>query len=377
MAIPTSFDFKNYLDVVVPREVIHAPDLFGMIGLARGFFIISGCGISRATNTITIASGVLMVGGTVVSFTTDNVVVNDTAMSSGQYRWTTLHINSSGTLSSTNGTAVSTGDIVVKPINTTQFVICAALKTHGATLADTDVIPTGLEVSNSHILNDNVASQISAIANKATPVDGDFLIGEDSADSNAKVHFTIANLSSVIGGISNVVEDTTPQLGGPLDGQGEFADAVRVQDYFHATLTVGRDASGSVRETGTIVSMTNFVVTIAAVASDFEDFVLPIGGCKVHNVRVLSKSNNSTGDPTFMLRYVTPNGIGENVNTVGANQSYTNISSTWAYRNANDGTGLPATLPEDGFLIVRVLNQNTNGAIEIMGFEVDYELRGN
>ena len=47
-------------------------------------------------------------------------------------------------------------------------------------------------------IHDNVASEISAIANKATPTTADFLIIEDAAATNAKKHITIANLQAIL-----------------------------------------------------------------------------------------------------------------------------------------------------------------------------------
>lgn len=49
-------------------------------------------------------------------------------------------------------------------------------------------------------IHDNVASEISAIANNASPVGGDFLITEDSAAANIKKHITLTNLGSLLAG---------------------------------------------------------------------------------------------------------------------------------------------------------------------------------
>ncbi len=52
-------------------------------------------------------------------------------------------------------------------------------------------LPGGADADAIH---DNVGSEISAITDKGTPVNGDFLIIEDSASSNAKKSITIGNL---------------------------------------------------------------------------------------------------------------------------------------------------------------------------------------
>ena len=51
-----------------------------------------------------------------------------------------------------------------------------------------------LDHDDTDAIHDNVAGEIAAIANKATPVDADFLVIEDSAAANAKKHITIGDL---------------------------------------------------------------------------------------------------------------------------------------------------------------------------------------
>ena len=76
--------------------------------------------------------------------------------------------------------------------------------------------------SDTTAIHDNVASEISAISEKASPVSADLLIIEDSAASNAKKKVQVGNLP----GLHNVVEDTTPQLGGDLDADGHSLNNV-------------------------------------------------------------------------------------------------------------------------------------------------------
>jgi hypothetical protein len=67
-------------------------------------------------------------------------------------------------------------------------------------------LPTG---SDSAAIHDNVASEISAITEKASPVSGDMLIIEDSADSNNKKMVQVGNLPSSGGDVTSVLGDTT------------------------------------------------------------------------------------------------------------------------------------------------------------------------
>lgn len=147
MVINNSFDFKNWGEVTTPREALHAQDMFNIIGLSRGFGIKSGCEITRSTNTITVASGDISVGGSDVSFAGDSITIDDTDMSSGQYRWTIVYITPAGAIGKTDGVVVATGDVAIKPTDKTNLVICAALKTHGSDLIDEDIQPMALDLS--------------------------------------------------------------------------------------------------------------------------------------------------------------------------------------------------------------------------------------
>ena len=91
----------------------------------------------------------------------------------------------------------------------------------------------------------NVASEISAITNKATPVGGDFLIIEDSADSNNKKHILISALPSSGGGGSGIANtytfDTTTTASDP------GADGMRFNSGTPASVTeiyINDDANG-------------------------------------------------------------------------------------------------------------------------------------
>lgn len=147
MVIPTNFDFKNYNEVVSPREALHAVDLYGMLGAASNHGIISGCGISLSTNTITIAAGVVRINNVNVIFAGDSVVLDDALMASGDYRWVTIHITPGAAIGSTVGSENDVDNIIIKPTDNTNLVICSVLKTHGITLTEDDVAPATSNLS--------------------------------------------------------------------------------------------------------------------------------------------------------------------------------------------------------------------------------------
>jgi len=104
-------------------------------------------------------------------------------------------------------------------------------------------VADGATAGDANAIHDNVASEISALNAKATPVSGDLIIIEDSADSNNKKKVEIGNLPS--SGISNVVEDTTPQLGGNLDGQGNQISDVVFLDCADKVNAIGSIGGGT------------------------------------------------------------------------------------------------------------------------------------
>lgn len=56
---------------------------------------------------------------------------------------------------------------------------------------------------------------------------------------------TLSTGAPISGGISNVVEDTTPQLGGALDGQDNQVSKVNLKDYGEVTNAIGSIGGGT------------------------------------------------------------------------------------------------------------------------------------
>lgn len=90
-------------------------------------------------------------------------------------------------------------------------------------------LPTGADANAIH---DNVAGEIAAITAKATPVSGDYLIIEDSADSNNKKSITIGDLPTGSGTPSGTVEAETSY--GISSGAGASTDYSR-GDHTHGS----------------------------------------------------------------------------------------------------------------------------------------------
>lgn len=198
MAINKSFNFKNWNEITSPREALHAQDLFNIIGLSRGFGIKSGCSISRTTNTITIADGVVSIDGNDVNFTEDSVIIDDTGMSSGEYRWTIIYITPAGAIGKTDGTANSIGNVIAKPTDKTNLVICAALKTHGTDLVDEDIQPMAINLTGHQSILDNYLSEGTGITYSAglISIDGTIVLQHSDVDDIAVDGATNVPISS-------------------------------------------------------------------------------------------------------------------------------------------------------------------------------------
>tara|TARA_R110000787_G_scaffold7025_1_gene24282 strand:- start:634 stop:1281 length:648 start_codon:yes stop_codon:yes gene_type:complete len=102
------------------------------------------------------------------------------------------------------------------------------------------------------------------------------LLKQRNAANNAWISIlTLSTGAPVSGGISNVVEDTTPQLGGALDGQDNIVSKVNLKDYGEVTNALG--SAGGTRTidltlgnsvTATVSASTNTFVFSNPTASD-------------------------------------------------------------------------------------------------------------
>ena len=61
--------------------------------------------------------------------------------------------------------------------------------------------------TDANAIHDNVAGEIAAVTTKATPVSGDFILIEDSADSNNKKKVSVGTLPTVGGGEANTTSN--------------------------------------------------------------------------------------------------------------------------------------------------------------------------
>ena len=98
--------------------------------------------------------------------------------------------------------------------------------------------------SDSAAIHDNVASEISAITEKGTPVSSDLLIIEDSADSNSKKSIQLGNLPAGAATHGNHTGDVT-SAGYVTTIAGDAVTYAKMQDVSATDRVLGRDTAGS------------------------------------------------------------------------------------------------------------------------------------
>ncbi|KKN14715.1 hypothetical protein LCGC14_0993440, partial [marine sediment metagenome] len=101
------------------------------------------------------------------------------------------------------------GDVILNSLTVNGLSIFNDDVTINANLIVTGTITgggggPGIDTSAVHV---DVAAEISAIAVKGTPVAGDYIIIEDSADSDNKKHITIGNLPGIGGADLDAIHD--------------------------------------------------------------------------------------------------------------------------------------------------------------------------
>jgi hypothetical protein len=103
------------------------------------------------------------------------------------------------------------------------------------------------EISEATAIHDNIAGEINAITEKATPVDADLVIIEDSEDSNNKKKVQLGNLPGGGGATITVEEeDGNPSVNDVDTVIFDQADGFSVTDNADGSVTIGMAAGGGV-----------------------------------------------------------------------------------------------------------------------------------
>ena len=186
----TNDDFETTLTVADPTadRTITLPDTSGVV-------VVSGDG------SFTVADG-----GTVGSTTTPAAIT----------------IASNGNLTFSGDITIS-GDDITMGTNTAGHVMVAdganfnpVAISGDVTIASSGAVTIASGAVETAMLNANVVSGQTAITSSDVNSSDDSLLLHDN-DAGALKKVTVANLISSAGGLTDVIADTTPQLGGNLD----------------------------------------------------------------------------------------------------------------------------------------------------------------
>ena len=108
---------------------------------------------------------------------------------------------------------------------------------HQAALTITESQISDLSHTDTNAIHDNVSGEIASVAEKLTPIGGDFLLIEDSAATNAKKRITIDNLpylsQAEVDARVQLVVDSAPAA---LDTLNELAAALGDDANFSTTI---------------------------------------------------------------------------------------------------------------------------------------------
>lgn len=145
--------------------------------------------------------------------------------------------------------------------------------TVGLALANEKVVIAGGTGISTAVTTDSAGETVITITNTVADTDTDTTYTINAAADGTNVNFNLAGsdastdtiqfvagsgiqlttdsagaieiINTVSGGIANVVEDTTPQLGGTLDGQGNEINNVVLEDY-KETIYTGGTTTGTI-----------------------------------------------------------------------------------------------------------------------------------
>ena len=210
-------DLSAYFDdeiTAMPNLVTTAATTVGALDSGS---ITSGFGnIDTGSSTITTTG--LITGG---SLDIDDVVINGTTIG---------HTDDTDLITLANGSVTIAGDLTISGddltmgTNTSGHIMVAdgtnfnpVAVSGDVTISNTGAVTIANSAVETAMLNANVISGQSAETSLDTS--NDTLLLHDASASGLK-KITLATLSSGLGGITDVVADTSPQLGGDLDVNG-------------------------------------------------------------------------------------------------------------------------------------------------------------
>jgi len=206
--------------------------------------------------------------------------------------------------------------------------------------------PTVNDGADSTAIHDNVASEISAIAVKAVPVSGDFLVIEDSAAGNVKKHILIGSLPSgsvtnlqtaYIGG-NTIVTDTT---NGDFDVSGSEAISLDAAMASNFTVTGANLTLATVTSGGILISGANGITPGTVLVSGGDGTGAGNDGADLSVISGSGSagSGNAGGDAGIIQGSAGSGGVGGTTFDGGAGGGYQWATGTGGTGGATSGAG--------------------------------------
>jgi len=195
-------------------------------------------------------------------------------------------------------------------------------------------------------IHDNVASEISAIAVKGSPVAGDFLLIEDSAAGNVKKHILIGSLPSgsvtnlqtaYIGG-NTIVTDTT---NGDFDVSGSEAISLDAAMASNFTVTGANLTLATVTSGGILISGANGITPGTVLVSGGDGTGAGNDGADLSVISGSGSagSGNAGGDAGIIQGSAGSGGVGGTTFDGGAGGGYQWATGTGGTGGATSGAG--------------------------------------
>jgi len=227
---------NNFIDVL--QNKIQALDVNGDTGQStvgqalanEKVTIAGGTGISTAVTTDSAGETTLTITNTVADTDTDT-----TYTINAQTDGSNANINLAGSDASTDTIQLVAGTGISLSVDSAGAITL----TNTVADTDTDTTYTINAAADGSNVNFNLAGSDASTDSIQFVAGSNITLSTDSAGS-----ITIAATDTDTG-ILNVVEDTTPQLGGALDGQGNKVENIELDDY-KETIYTGGSTTGTI-----------------------------------------------------------------------------------------------------------------------------------
>ena len=256
---------------------------------------------------------------------------------------TTTALTFSGANATIAGDLTISGDDLTMGTNTSGHIMVAdgtnfnpVAVSGDVTISNTGAVTIANDAVETAMLNANVISGQSAETSLDTSNDT-LLMFDNSASGLKKI--TLATLSSGLGGITDVVADTSPQLGGDLDVNGE--DIVSVSN---GNITLTPNGTGVVRIDGSNgIDMQSGSISIKNSGSQsYVDFYCE--SSNAHYARLQAPAHSAfSGNITLTLPATT-----DTITGIAATQTLTN--KTLTSPKINEDVAVTATATEINIL---------------------------